>query len=171
MKQLLLTLTLAILIIFSCDTTKNNTDQAVVASRASYASPTVQTIKEPIIIKALPADSIPVSYSIKGASMAPADFSPMMGRWISTFDNKEIVQFTPGRYASFYAGEKVVEETMIYYHVCPDNCEGAAELGKPCFVLSSEFGQTCFAIINHTDNELELTMLGSGGVSLAYVRE
>lgn len=170
MKYLLL-IFVATLMIFSCDTTKKNTQQTVASASPAYSSPAVQTIKNTVKITALPADSIPVSYSVKGVSLAPADFSPMMGRWTSTFDNKEEVQFTPGRYTSFYAGTKIVEETMTYYHVCPDNCEGAADLGKPCFVLSSEYGQTCFAIIHHTDKELELTMLGSGGVNLAYVRE
>lgn len=172
MKQLLFVLTFAVLIISNCDTTKTKADEvAAVRSTPAYSSPTVGTIKDQITIKALPADSIPVSYSIKGVSMAPADFSPMMGRWVSTFDQQEIVHFTPGRYASYYAGEKVVEEKMTYYHVCPDNCEGATAFGKPCFVLSTEFGQTCFGIMHHTDEALELTMLGSDGANLAYTRE
>ena len=60
---------------------------------------------------------------------------------------------------------------MVYYHVCPDNCAGAVELGKPCFVLASDYGQTCFAILRHTDTELELTMLGGSDALLGYVRE
>lgn len=169
MKRLFFILIMAILMTSACDTTKQSSSQKTVAQQSTYTSPIVYTTKDPI--KALPADSIPTSYSIKGVAMAPADFAPMMGRWMSTFDEKEVVHFTPGRYSSYYNGEKIVEEKMVYYHVCPDNCEGAAELNKPCFVLASEYGQMCFAILKHTDEELELTMLGQDNANLTYVRQ
>jgi len=141
-------------------------------STYDYVSPTVQVQEENMaaLPPPLPADSIPVQYSVKGIANAPSDFIPMLGQWVSTFDEDESVHFTPGKYISYYKGEKVVEEHMVYYRVCPDNC--GSNGNKACFVLASDYGQNCFSIVSHTDQRLELSLLGSGNDNvLTYVRK
>lgn len=167
MKNLILAL--ALLSCFACDTAKQSSTTAAAAPESTYVSPPVLTYSEPV--PALPADSIPVSYSIKGVAEAPLGFNGMMGDWVSSFDDSEMVRFMPGRYASYYAGEKVVEENMTYYQVCPDICSTQGALDVPCFVLASAYGQTCFAVISQTSELLELSPLGSAGTVLTYYRK
>lgn len=142
-------------------------------SNDTYVSPPV-LVESTALPPPLPADSIPVEYSIKGIANAPTDFVPMMGQWVSAFDDDESVHFTPGKYISYYKGEKIVEENMVYYRVCPDNCGSSNNPGgsTACFVLASPYGQTCFAIVSHTDQRLELSLIGSGDDNvITYLRK
>lgn len=148
-----------------CSIISPNTEQAQQPALQAYTSPVVQTMQAHI--QTMPADSIPVSYSIKGGAIAPTAFVPMMGKWASSYDSNEVVHFTPGRYTSYYKGEKVVEEQMTYYEVCPDNC-ATTSTQSACFILSSDFGQTCFSILKHTSTTLELQMIGSADQTLVF---
>lgn len=140
-------------------------------SNSGYVSPTIYTEAKPI--EALPADSIPVSYSVKGIAAAPLEFVPMMGEWVSAFDQEEEVHFQPGKYVSFYQGEKVVEEHMVYYRNCPNTCTNGTPTESACFVLASDYGQMCFSIVKHTAEELEIAMLGNTDPAsvLSYTRK
>ena len=170
----------AALVVFSaCDTPKssspsvNNAD-LIPSPPPDYQSPQVRTLEDEstrtVQASKLPADSIPVSYSVKGAAMAPDDFMPMMGTWQSTYDAGEVVHFLPGRYVSYYEGEQIVEEKMTYYHVCPETCTGNEGLEQPCFVLASDYDQQCFSILNHTPDRLELSLVSGDGTRLVYQR-
>lgn len=163
-----LALALVLLTCFACDTSKQSATTATVPE-SDYVSPTVLTEPEPVVY--LPGDSIPVSYSIKGVAEAPLGFSGMMGEWVSSFDEQESIRFMPGKYASYYKGEKVVEENMTYYQVCPDICSSQGALDVPCFVLASAYDQMCFAVINQSSEILELSMLGAAGEVLTYYRK
>lgn len=167
MKKLILPLVL--LLCYACDTPKKSPDAVVAAPQSDYVSPPVLTEAEPF--PALPSDSIPVSYSIKGIAEAPIGFNGMMGDWVSSYDEAELLRFMPGKYVSYYAGEKVVEENMTYYQICPDICSSQGALDVPCFVLASAYGQTCFAVITQTSELLELSPLGSAGTVLTYYRK
>ncbi|MEM1216770.1 MAG: hypothetical protein AAGJ82_13835, partial [Bacteroidota bacterium] len=149
-------------LIWGCDqstTQQASQPVATTATPRTYVSPPVQTVAEPI--PALPADSIPVSYTAKGVAAAPLEFVPMMGEWVSTYDEGEELRFEPGKYISFYEGQKVVEEHMVYYRNCPNACGDGQVTDKACFVLASDYSQSCFAIVKHTPEELQLSMLGS----------
>jgi hypothetical protein len=166
-----LSLLLLTLLMGACDTAKKNTVvESVPAAETTYVSPTVQTIGEPRL--PLSADSIPVEYSIKGIAQAPVAFNQMMGEWVAAYDAQEAVRFLPGKYISYYQGEKVVEEKMTYYQICPDACTGGGEGPQlPCFVLASDYEQMCFAIVNQAEDKLELSLLGSDGAVLTYYRK
>lgn len=174
MKYLLLTLSLAFCFL-SCDTPKqNNLANQATAPASTYVSPTV--LPNSNAVRTLPpplsADSIPVEYSVKGIASAPLDFVPMMGQWVATYDQDESVHFLPGKYVSYYKGEKVVEENMTYYRKCPNSCTGEGESDQACFVLASPYGQTCFAIVNHTQQQLQLSLVGAPMEDvLTYVRK
>ena len=167
MKNLILALVL--LSCFACDTSKKSPATTVATTQSTYVSPPVLAEAEPL--PALPADSIPVSYSVKGIAQAPSGFNGMMGDWVSSFDEEEMLRFMPGKYISYYAGEKVVEEHMTYYQVCPNICSTQGALDVPCFVLASAYGQTCFAVLSQTSELLELSPLGSSGTVLTYYRK
>ena len=165
-----LSLFLFSLLIGACDTPKPNAaTNAVPVGEAAYVSPKVSTFNEPLA--SLPADSIPVSYSIKGVAQAPIGFNGMMGEWVAAYDENEAVRFLPGKYVSYYNGEKVVEENMTYYQVCPEACTGGQGPEVPCFVLASAYEKMCFAILNQTDEILELSLLGANGATLTYHRK
>ncbi len=165
-----LPLLLFTLLLWACDTPKPNAaTSAVPMAEAAYVSPKVYTVNEPLA--GLPADSIPVSYSIKGVAEAPVGFNGMMGEWVAAYDENEAVRFLPGKYVSYYKGEKVVEENMTYYQVCPEECTGGQGPELPCFVLSSAYEKMCFAILNQTDEMLELSLLGADGAVLTYHRK
>ncbi len=165
-----LSLLLFSLLLGACDTPKSNVaTSAVAVSEAAYVSPKVNTINEPV--EGLSADTIPVSYSIKGVAQAPIEFNGMMGEWVAAYDEHEAVRFLPGKYISYYNGEKIVEENMTYYHVCPDACTGGQGPEVPCFVLASNYEQMCFAVLRQTSDLLELSMLGANGTVLTYHRK
>ncbi|MEZ4985853.1 MAG: hypothetical protein R2795_12605 [Saprospiraceae bacterium] len=153
--------------LWACDTPRKNQVETVAQD---YVSPRV--LAEPTALPPLPADSIPVAYSVKGVAVAPSSFQPMMGSWVSDFDESEWVRFLPGKYISYYDGQQVVEEKMVYYQVCPSICALSVEDNeKPCFVLSSPYGQTCFAILHHTPDQLQLKLLGEEETILSYHRK
>jgi hypothetical protein len=165
-----LSLLLFSLLLGACDTPKSNAvTRTTPVNEAAYVSPKVYTIKEPV--ESLPADSIPVSYSIKGVAEAPIGFNGMMGEWVAAYDEKEAVRFLPGKYVSYYNGEKIVEENMTYYQVCPDACTGGQGPEVPCFVLASNYEQMCFAVLRQTSDLLELSLLGANGALLTYHRK
>lgn len=138
---------------------------------ASAAAPAPVAIAAKVYA-APPADSIPVEYTTKGVVAAPLEFQPMMGEWVADADEAEVVRFLPGKYVSYYAGEKVVEEHMVYYRQCPDYCaDGAEAYPQPCVVVSSPYGHTCLSIVSHTADNLQLRLLGSNGSVLSYHRK
>ncbi len=158
-------LALFALLVSACDAAKqpSTASAAALVATAStvYAAPASP-----------PADSIPVEYTTKGVTVAPLEFQPMMGEWVADADEAEVVRFLPGKYVSYYAGEKVVEEHMVYYRQCPDYCaDGAAAYPQPCVVVSSPYGHTCLSIVAHTANNLQLRLLGSNGSVLSYHRK
>lgn len=167
MKNLLFLL--VVIMLAACDTPKQSSTAAAPAPESSYVSPQVLTDTAPVV--ALPADSIPVSYTAKGIAEAPLGFNGMMGEWVSSYDEDEVVRFQPGKYITYYKGEKIVEEHMTYYQVCPDVCSSQGALDMPCFVLASAYDQTCFAILSQTSELLELSPLGSSGTVLTYYRK
>jgi len=165
-----LSILLVPLLFGACDTPKSNVaTSAVVVNEAAYVSPAVNTINEPV--EGLAGDTIPVSYSIKGVAQAPLEFSGMMGEWVAAYDEQEAVRFLPGKYISYYNGEKIVEENMTYYQVCPETCTGGEGLEVPCFVLASNYEQMCFAVLRQTSELLELSLLGANGAILTYHRK
>lgn len=135
-------------------------DQANAQTTAPQATPVSTT------------DTIPESVSIKGAAPVPPLFAPMMGQWVSTYDELEVLHFLPGKYITYYDGQKVVEENMSYHANCPQDClpESETALDFPCFVLEGEYGNTCFALVEISENELQLSMLGGRGNTLIYKR-
>lgn len=96
----------------------------------------------------------------------------MMGEWVADGDEGEVVRFLPGKYVSYYEGQKVVEEDMTYYRQCPNYCaDGAEAYTQPCVVVSSAYGHTCFSIVTQTDDHLQLRLLGSNSAVLSYHRK
>jgi hypothetical protein len=154
----------------ACDTTaKQNTVTAEPVVARAYISPAI--LSEQAAVATLPADTIPVSYSTKGVAQAPTEFAPMMGQWESTMDPGEMVHFLPGKYISYYEGNKVVEENMTYFDVCPNSCTNGVGPAQPCFVVASPYNQMCFTIVQHTDQQLQLSLLGSNGGIMTYQRK
>ena len=154
----------------ACDTTaKQNTLTAEPVVARAYISPAI--LSEQAAVATLPADTIPVSYSTKGVAQAPTEFAPMMGQWESTMDPGEMVHFLPCKYISYYEGNKVVEENMTYFDVCPNSCTNWVGPAQPCFVVASPYNHMCFTIVQHTDQQLQLSLLGSNGGIMTYQRK
>lgn len=140
---------------FSCQS-----EQANAQSRQAVATP-VSSV-----------DTIPENYTVKGSAPVPPLFAPMMGQWVSTYDELEVLHFLPGKYTTYYDGQKVVEENMSYHAECPKECapDLEGEMDFPCFMLEGEYGKTCFALVEVSENELQLSMLGGRGNTLVYKR-
>ena len=133
------------------------------------SAPKAQDMPAPAVIS---LDSIPDSYTARGVASVPEAFGPLMGQWVSTFDEQEILHFLPGRYITYYDGQKVVEEHMSYFPQCPEACGMSRDrsISTACFTLEGEFGASCFAIEQLTENELQLSMPGGDGTLLTYRR-
>lgn len=85
---------------------------------------------------------------VKGIVEVLLGFNGMMGEWVLSYDEDEVVWFQFGKYIIYYKGEKIVEEYMIYYQVCFDVCSSQGVLDMFCFVLVSVYDQICFVIFS-----------------------
>lgn len=115
--------------------------------------------------KGIDAAAAPTTYATAAAVAAP-----IVGNWLNVEDPDETVVFTDHSYETYYEGQKVVEEEMVYHPVCPSDCSGGQSVGVPCFTISSQYGKDCFGILRVTEDELELTMLGVSTASILYKR-
>ncbi len=170
----------------SCEATSNsNTAQkeSMAPARANGYAPTPPSAttqpNSPLPSTGLPP--APTTYGAvstpKGMEAAPTTYAnaaavaaPIVGSWINAEDPDETVVFTDHSYETYYEGQKVVEEEMLYHPVCPNDCSGGQSVGVPCFTITSQYGKDCFGILRVTENELELTMLGVSTASILYKR-
>ncbi len=139
---------------------------ALISCGSKDSAPIAQTMPAPAVIN---LDSLPESYTARSVTAVPTAFGPLMGQWVSAFDDQETLHFLPGRYITYYDGQKVVEEAMSYFDQCPEACGLSEGQTGPCFTLEGEFGASCFAIVRLSEEEMELAIPG-GGPTLIYRR-
>lgn len=113
---------------------------------------------------------------------APAVYSPqtpeevtlaatLNGLWVSAADAKEVVEFTPDHYTTFYNGEMLFQEPMTYHPACPGDCNGGVTMQIPCFTVSGPAGTDCYGIIRLTPEVLEMSMLGVSTETILYRKQ
>ena len=92
----------------------------------------------------------------------------LTGRWQNADDVKEMVEFTPTHYKTYYDGEMLVEENMTFHGICPEACSGGTSTGKPCFTISGPAQTDCYGIVHLTGDVLELQLLGVSNETVIY---
>ncbi|CAH1000219.1 hypothetical protein LEM8419_01367 [Neolewinella maritima] len=107
-----------------------------------------------------------------GPASAPALAAQQLlaGRWISTDDAQEQVELTPTHYKTYYEGELLVEENMVFHNVCPGACSGGSSTGEPCFTISGAAQTDCYGIVRLDEEVLELQLLGVSNETIVYRR-
>lgn len=185
MKSSLFYLLTLVVLIVGCNGKKGGT---VVDPRYDPNNPAVQSAPTPASSSTAPADpnAAPSTYgsttnkgvdaaaipSTYGSASMTADMvaAPLVGAWTNKSDPDENIVFTNHSYTSYYEGQMIVEEEMVYHARCPENCSGGASSGIPCFTISSEFGTDCYGILRVTPTELELSIIGQSTETVTYVR-
>lgn len=93
------------------------------------------------------------------------------GMWINSTDEREIVEFTPDHYRTFYEGEMLIEEDMTYHTNCPGDCNDGTPMEIACFTISGPAGTDCYGIVRLTPEVLELSMLGVSTETILYTKQ
>jgi hypothetical protein len=91
--------------------------------------------------------------------------------WVNSADNKEIVEFTPDHYTTYYNGELLFQEAMTYHANCPGACNEGIEMEIACFTISGPGGTDCYGIIRLTPDVLEMSMLGVSTETILYTKQ
>jgi hypothetical protein len=95
----------------------------------------------------------------------------LSGLWVNTADEREVVEFTPDHYTTFYDGQLLVQEPMTYHTNCPGSCNNGIEMEIPCFTISGPAGTDCYGIIRLTTDVLEMSMLGVSTETIVYRKQ
>lgn len=178
---------LVLCLLLSCGNQGTKTANKTAASQYDPNSPAVSSKPVSTTASNLPSNTsagAPTTYNntttprgVDGAIAAPRTYAspaavaaPVVGTWVNRSDPDETVVFTDHSYSTYYEGQLVVEEEMVYYVSCPPDCSGGQSAGVPCFVISSEYGKDCFGIVRIAENELELSILGLSTETVKYSR-
>jgi len=132
---------------------------------------------------AYPPASTPLGpvMTAKGAE-APSTYAPqtpagvalaatLSGLWVNAADEKEVVEFTPDHYTTFYDGEMLFQEPMTYHPNCPGDCNNGVAMEIACFTISGPAGTDCFGIIRLTPDVLEMSVLGVSTETIIYRKQ
>ncbi|PHI21959.1 hypothetical protein CEQ90_01340 [Lewinellaceae bacterium SD302] len=186
MKFSCFTLAVAVLFVVGCSTPAATGE--VVDPRYDPNNPAVQSNPQPVSAEdARPAEAAPTTYGSVAYGTAPkgvaaptaygssamtaaAVAAPLVGAWTNQSDPEENIVFTDHSYTSYYEGDMIVEEEMVYHAVCPGGCSGGTSVGIPCFTITSEFGTDCYGILRVTETELELSIIGQSTETVTYTR-
>ncbi len=104
------------------------------------------------------------------AAQSPALLN-LQGSWVSAFDDREVVTFTPNSYTSYYDGEMIIEEQLDFFLRCPEACGvGPMTSDRPCFVVSGDYDATCYIILSVDADRLELRLASGEGGTITYFR-
>ena len=106
----------------------------------------------------------------KGGSASLVTQQLLTGTWVNTTDPDESVAFTPTHYKTYYDGELLVEEDMVFHQQCPGACSGGTTMDAPCFTISGPAQTDCYGIVRLTDDILELQVLGVSTETVVYRR-
>jgi hypothetical protein len=169
-------------LIVGCDTPTAN---SVSSPKLDPNDPAVSSAPLPMTSSNLPTAPTPYNspaMNAKGAeAAAPTTYgstamnaqmvaAPLVGSWTNMSDPEENIVFTDHSYVSYYEGQMIVEEEMIYHAVCPTSCSGGTSVGVPCFTITSDFGTDCYGIIRVNQTQLELSIIGQSTETVTYVR-
>lgn len=125
----------------------------------------------------------PAAYGSYAPAAAPATYAPapnsaeaqlasvLSGLWVNSADNKEVVEFTPDHYTTYYNGEMLFQEAMTYHANCPGACNEGMEMEIACFTISGPAGTDCYGIIRLTPDILEMSMLGVSTETILYTKQ
>lgn len=108
------------------------------------------------------------------APQTPAEMAlatTLNGLWVNGSDPKEVVEFTPDHYTTFYNGEMLFQEPMTYHPTCPGDCNAGVAMELPCFTISGPAGMDCYGIIRLTSEVMELSMLGVSTETIVYRKQ
>lgn len=135
------------------------------AEAAGYAAPLAYSSAN-----APTAYDAPVAAPLPGTPEA-ALAQAMTGKWVNGTDEREMVEFTPDHYTTYYNGEMLFQEPMTYFAACPGNCNGGIPMEISCFTISGPAGTDCYGIVRMTGNVLELSLLGISTETVTYYRQ
>ena len=93
------------------------------------------------------------------------------GRWRAVDDEKSIILFAGSKMTEIYNGQMMSEHSIELFPSCPDACSTGRDLsGTPCFSARGQFNVACYAIVKLEENQLEYSMIGGSGKTLAFTR-
>lgn len=105
------------------------------------------------------------------SSPATTTVSTLSGKWQSTEDPKSVVEFTPtGQYVEMYDGKEV----SSYDFKFDPNCANTDETVKNtpdkigCFSVEEPRQLTQFIVLDYSDTNLEISMIGGRGNTLRF---
>ncbi len=92
----------------------------------------------------------------------------LQGEWVAVDDPQSTIALKDGSFFYFYGTEPQGSFPYQYYPQCPGEC--AAPAPVPCI---SVIGQDilCYAVVKANGQELELSLIGGAGKTLAYKRK
>jgi hypothetical protein len=139
--------------------------EAALANAEAYAAPLAYS-----------AANAPTSYDVAVAAPLPGTpeatlAQAMAGKWVNGTDEREMVEFTPDHYTTYYNGEMLFQEPMTYYATCPGNCNGGVQMEISCFTISGPADTDCYGIVRMTPAVLELSILGLSTETVTYYKQ
>ena len=153
---------------------------------ATASSPTTYSTPAPVTQQGGAAAGANGQYQSRGGTpgvyASPAPYDPtaevnnqlaatLTGLWVNQDDEDEVVEFTPTHYTTFYRGQKLLDEEMVFHGTCPTDCSGGENLGISCFTIAGPAGTDCFGIVRLTHEVLEMSLLGVSTETILYNRK
>ncbi|MEY4926186.1 MAG: hypothetical protein RI894_622 [Bacteroidota bacterium] len=103
-------------------------------------------------------------------AVAPSgDVAKMLeGKWQSVEDAKAVKEIGGGKIVDIYEGKKMTTNKFEFSADCSGNACAEGKTAKGCFSSAGEFDIECFSVINVSDTELEVSLVGGAGKSNHY---
>ena len=113
----------------------------------------------------------PSTYSAPAPGTAEAALAELLrGKWVNGTDEREIVEFSPDHYTTYYNGDLLFQEAMTYYANCPGDCNGGTPMEISCFTMTGPAGTDCYGVVRLTSTVLELSLLGVSTETITYYK-
>ncbi len=109
----------------------------------------------------------PAAYSSAATETMMVD-AMLSGLWVNKLDSLELIEFATDHYTTFYDGEQLFREPMIYHPLCPGGCNNGQQMEIACFTVTGPAGTDCYGIIRLTPEILELSILGVSTETIVY---
>ena len=169
-------------------TTAPTTDPATAPAQQEPKGPATYGQSAPVAVQQAPApdvaqqqqdvavmnpygEAVPATYSAPAPGTAEAALAQLLsGKWVNGADEREIVEFTPDHYTTYYDGELLFQEAMTYHANCPGDCNGGVPMEISCFTMTGPAGTDCYGIIRLTSTVLELSLLGVSTETITYYK-
>jgi hypothetical protein len=87
----------------------------------------------------------------------------LLGKWVAIDDDKNVIELTKDRMFSYYDGLKLADEALVIYHNCLPRYIPEGREVMPCLVTDGKRVETCFEVVELTENSLHLSLVERKG--------